>query len=106
MNKMAICQLFLCLQILCSYNGLMNIFIKKTIYFFCLINFIFILFSFIPERNRIVLPIVNPIVQSETNAGNVYVQAANSTKDGTNSKQYNILLLGLDGRRGESRPRC
>lgn len=77
--------------------------VRTIIYCFALINAVFITVSFLP-LSKATPSITNPIVLSQT-------QAMTQT-DGINKpikakdKEYNILLLGLDARRGDAKPRC
>lgn len=82
----------------------MRKFIKIIVYCFSAINFIFIIYTFIPLRKTSIPTIVSPITRLEASERSSNNAAFNNNNE--DFKEYNILLLGLDGRRGDARPRC
>lgn len=84
----------------------MSKFVRSVIYIFCLINFIFIIFSFTPVKTGRFLPLVNPIINASTISLKEGDEITENEIIETDTKIYNILLLGLDGRRGDSNARC
>src|SRR3989338_7352083 len=90
-----------------SYNKLMRIIKKAIVYSFCLINSAFLLASFIPIQDKAKLTLISPVIQAAVSANTTNDQIkTDNNKSEEDNKQYNILLLGLDARRGDGRPRC
>ena len=78
---------------------------KVTFYSFCFINLAYLATTLIPLKTQEQTEIINPVSQTSVLAMNNKNSSdeANSNDD---YKIYNILLLGIDGRKGDGRGRC
>lgn len=70
---------------------------------FITVNFLFLISSFFPTMANINNSFISPVNLNQSKEINTKVEDSAAIN---NFKDYNILLLGLDARHGDSRPRC
>lgn len=81
-------------------------FISLIIYLALFLNTAFIIISLIPNKKELSISFESPIINAEANAAKSEVLGINTTEIQADTKVYNLLLLGLDARRGDAKPRC
>lgn len=75
------------------------------LYSVAFLNSAYILLSLIPNKKEIPISFESPIINAEY-APKAEVLGINTTENQSDTKVYNLLLLGLDARRGDAKPRC
>ena len=72
------------------------------------LNILFLILSFLPSGNYQQTGLISPIINSAAASTDLETKPISIFPDiyPLNQTPYNILLLGLDGRKGEQKPRC
>lgn len=79
---------------------------KTFIYSLCLVNIIFLFLTIVPQKSNLKATLASPISEQTNSATKISQILASKSEESSDYGIYNILLLGLDARAGQTNPRC